>query len=203
MRTPEAAVPLEPQRWLLSACAMVVVSAGAFAVAAFAAYGMAVIGSALRSVGGLALAGGTVLCVLACGVRVLRWRWLLRLQGLRLPVRFDLRVYLAGLGLSTTPGKVAETWRCALLLRKGGPVSKSFAAFFSDHFSDVIGVALLDVLGGVGRIDASLGLQLHARGGAVPKNLAATLATRASTLLLAWLLGFAALTTFARSTERP
>ena len=164
---------------------------------------MAAAGSALRWLGGLALAGGTVLWVLAPGLPALRWRWLLRLQGVRLRLRFDLRAYLAGLGPSTTPGKVAETWRCALLLRKGGPVSKSFAAFFSDHFSDVIGVALLDVPGEAGRMDASLGLQLHVRGRAVPKNLAATLATRASTLLLAWLLSFAVLTTLARSTERP
>ena len=164
---------------------------------------MAAAGSALRWLGGLALAGATVLWVLAPGVRALRWRWLLRLQGVRLRLRFDLRAYLAGLGPSTTPGKVGETWHCALLLRKGVPVSKSFAAFFSDHFSDVIDLALLDVPGGAGRMDASPGLQLHVRDCAVPKNLAATLATRASTLLLAWLLSFAVLTTLARSTERP
>ena len=75
--------------------------------------------------------------------RFARWQWLLRLLGHRLPAGFSVRVYLGGLALSPTQGKVDETMRSAPLLPHGVPLGHSLTAFFAGRWSDVIGVATL------------------------------------------------------------
>ena len=69
--------------------------------------------------------------------------------GHRLPAGFSLRVYLAGLALTTSPAKLGETLRSALLLPRGVPLPHSLAAFFADRLADVIGVALLGAVAGL------------------------------------------------------
>jgi uncharacterized membrane protein YbhN (UPF0104 family) len=59
----------------------------------------------------------------------------------------------------------------------------------------LIGAASL-VPGGLGAMDSALVWQLQSRGVAMPEALAAALATRVSTLWLAWLVGFGALLSF-------
>jgi uncharacterized membrane protein YbhN (UPF0104 family) len=53
---------------------------------------------------------------------------------------------LSGLALTSTPGKLGETFRSALLLPRGVGLPHSLAAFFADRLSDVIGVALLGTI---------------------------------------------------------
>ena len=91
---------------------------------------------------------GTLAASCAYLIRFLRWYWLLAWLGHRLPLLFNLRVYLSGLALTSTPGKLGETFRSALLLPRGVGLPHSLAAFFADRLSDVIGVALLGVLAG-------------------------------------------------------
>lgn len=81
-------------------------------------------------------------------VRFARWHSILACLGHRLPMGFSLRVYLAGLALTTSPGKLGETIRSALLLPRGVSIPHSLAAFFADRLSDVIGVALLGAVAG-------------------------------------------------------
>jgi len=52
------------------------------------------------------------------------------------------------LALTSTPGKLGETFRSALLLPRGVGLPHSLAAFFADRLSDAIGVALLGVVAG-------------------------------------------------------
>lgn len=129
---------------------------------------------ALIGLPALALAAG--LSLLSLLPRCLRWQVLLRWSGHALPWRLGGRIYLAGLALSATPGKLGETLRSALLAPHGVPLQRSLAAFVADRGSDVIGVALLGVLGG---------WLSGARQGLL-ENLA--LALTAGSLLLAWLL---------------
>jgi glycosyltransferase 2 family protein len=91
---------------------------------------------------------GTVAASCAYLIRFFRWYRLLAWLGHRLPLLFNLRVYLSGLALTSTPGKLGETFRSALLLSRGVGLPHSLAAFFADRLSDVIGVALLGVLAG-------------------------------------------------------
>src|SRR6185369_7551999 len=103
---------------------------------------------AAMGIGPAAIMIGAALSLAGYLARFARWHMLLTWFGHRLPIWFNLRVYLAGLALTTTPGKLGETIRSLLLLPRGVGIAHSFAAFFVDRLSDVVGVALLGVLGG-------------------------------------------------------
>lgn len=88
---------------------------------------------------------GTAVASLAYLVRFVRWQTVLSWLGHRLDPAFNLRVYLSGLAVTTSPGKLGETLRSLLLLPRGVPISASLAAFFTDRLSDVAGVAAIVV----------------------------------------------------------
>jgi uncharacterized membrane protein YbhN (UPF0104 family) len=105
--------------------------------------------ASLHSIGELGVAGvvmGTALASTAYLVRFARWDALLRWLGHPLRRSFNLRVYLSGLAVTASPGKLGETIRSVFLLPHGVPVSSSLAAFFSDRLSDVAGVACIAVV---------------------------------------------------------
>jgi uncharacterized membrane protein YbhN (UPF0104 family) len=104
--------------------------------------------ASLAAIGAGTMLAGTAIASVCYFVRFARWHAILARLGHRLPVGFDLRVYLAGLALTTSPGKLGETIRSALLLPRGVPIPHSLAAFFGDRLSDVIGVALLGAVAG-------------------------------------------------------
>ena len=117
-------------------------------------YGLARYGAELQRlaasvplVGWPGMAWALVATVLSLLLRVGRWQWLMRELGHRLPWTFQTRVYLAGLALSSTPGKLGETSRAALLLPHGVPVSHTLGAFICDRLSDLVGVAALAAAG--------------------------------------------------------
>jgi uncharacterized membrane protein YbhN (UPF0104 family) len=132
----------------------ILVGAGALTyVAAIMWSGSAATLEAITRVGLLTMVVGTIIASSAYLVRFARWHALLKWLGHRLPLGFNLRVYLAGLALTASPGKLGETIRSALLLPRGVSLPRSLAAFFADRLSDVIGVALLGSVAGfvVGR----------------------------------------------------
>jgi uncharacterized membrane protein YbhN (UPF0104 family) len=92
--------------------------------------------------------GGTAAASLAYLVRFARWHWIIRWFGARVPPLFNLRVYMAGLALTSSPAKMGETLRSALLVERGVPVSASLGAFLADRGADVIGMAALGALAG-------------------------------------------------------
>lgn len=93
-----------------------------------------------------ALVAGTAAASAGYFVRWARWRWMMRCLGHRVPMGYELRVYLSGLALTSSPAKLGETVRSVFLTRHGVRVADSLAAFFADRLGDVIGVALLGVL---------------------------------------------------------
>ena len=139
------ALPLPAIRWLTPLIVLLALAVAAVAAAAVWA-GSAQTWSAITSIGLLAFVAGTLVASTSYAFRFARWQWLLWLLGHRLPAGFSARVYLGGLALSPTPGKVGETMRSALLLPHGVPLGDSLAAFFADRLSDVIGVAALAAL---------------------------------------------------------
>ncbi|MDM0067673.1 lysylphosphatidylglycerol synthase transmembrane domain-containing protein [Variovorax sp. J31P207] len=81
-------------------------------------------------------------------MRFARWHAALSWMGSRVPVAANLTIYLSGLALTASPGKVGETIRSVLLAPRGVPVSRSLAAFLADRLSDVLGVCLLGAFAG-------------------------------------------------------
>lgn len=159
-----AAAP-DPRLVRLLRAAAVFIGCGVLLYVGFVLWsGAGAVGAAFRRLGGALLAGGTVLASAAYLVRYLRWRTMLAGLGLAPPERPHLCAYLAGLTLTSSPGKLGETVRSALLLPFGVPVSASVAAFVADRLSDVIGVALLGLVAGflAGRPNGLLALLLAA-----------------------------------------
>jgi glycosyltransferase 2 family protein len=100
----------------------------------------------IKQLGVWTAALGTTVASLAYLVRFVRWQAVLSWLGHRLDIAFNLRVYLSGLAVTTSPGKLGETLRSLLLLPRGVPLSASLAAFFTDRLSDVAGVAAIVVV---------------------------------------------------------
>lgn len=137
----------------------------------------------VAALGLVALLGGLLVASLNYLLRFARWHDILRRMGQRVPVPENLRIYVGGLALTATPGKLGETIRSALLLSWRVPVGASLAAFFVDRLTDLIGVLLLAAATGGGPVWWSLA------GAAVAAGFALRFAfgTRWSESLAAWL----------------
>ena len=94
---------------------------------------------------GTAIALG--LSLLNYGLRFLRWQKFLALLGHRVPTLESLRIYIAGFGLTILPGKAGEAIRSVFLKHHGVSYPESLAAFFSEHFSNLISMLLLAAVG--------------------------------------------------------
>ena len=96
--------------------------------------------------GAFTLAAG--LALLNYALRFLRWSMYLRALRINVPLRVSLPVFLAGLALAITPGKVGELLKSVWLSQRSGvPVATSAPAVVMERFTDVISVALLGLTG--------------------------------------------------------
>jgi uncharacterized membrane protein YbhN (UPF0104 family) len=81
---------------------------------------------------------------LACyGIRFLRWQAFCMVLGHRVPWLANLRIYVAGLGFTWTPGKSGELLRGAFLARYHVPFSRTVLLFYWDRLSDLAGMLML------------------------------------------------------------
>jgi uncharacterized membrane protein YbhN (UPF0104 family) len=131
------------------------ISKWARTLALFAICGVAIYFYAIWSAGGnkviitlgqidfLHLIIAALLSSLTYLVRFVRWHFILEFMGYRLPTFANLRIYLCGLALTASPGKLGETLRSALLLPHGVRLRCSLAAFLADRAGDVIGLLAL------------------------------------------------------------
>ncbi len=103
--------------------------------------------TAISQVGltGIAIALG--LSLVNYGLRFLRWQKFLALLGHRIHTAESLRIYIAGFGLTILPGKAGEAIRSVFLKHHGVSYPESLAAFFSEHFSNLISMLLLAAIG--------------------------------------------------------
>lgn len=128
--------------WLGRACLVTGFALAAYGCAAYFS-GAQSVWLALQRIGGGALAAGLGATVVSLAVRAARWQLILKRLGHRLPAALQARIYLSGLALSSTPGKLGETSRSLLLRPHGVPYADSLGAFVCDRLSDVVGVAAL------------------------------------------------------------
>ncbi|MBR4737721.1 MAG: flippase-like domain-containing protein [Rhodocyclaceae bacterium] len=82
-------------------------------------------------------------------LRFARWERTLQYMGDSVPRFKHLGIYLSGIPLTATPGKVGETFRSALLFQHGVRIPHSLAAFLIDRGTDVLGMILLGALSSI------------------------------------------------------
>lgn len=111
---------------------------------------------AARNAGLAGICIALVLSLVNYGLRFVRWQLYLGAMNQRVPLWPSLRIYLAGFALTTTPGKVGELLRSALLTTWSVPFRSSAAALISERLSDLTAIILL----------ASVGLTVLPGGGA-------------------------------------
>lgn len=105
------------------------------------------VGAALRMISAGGLSTVLALSTLNYGLRFLRWHFYLRILGSAIPVRQDLRIYLAGFALTATPGKVGETARSLWLQPYGVSVTSSLAALLAERLQDFLAILTLSSVG--------------------------------------------------------
>ena len=133
-------------RWLKAIVVSTIVAAAIY-LAAVAWVGRAEVGAALKLIGVDTLAGLLALSCVNYGLRFARWHCYLLALGSGIGLRHDLRIYLGGFALTTTPGKAGEMARSLWLRPYGVPPSASLAAFLAERIQDVLGIAVLASLG--------------------------------------------------------
>ena len=133
------------RRWLLLGLLTVAVFGGLLAYGDFRQVGRVLFDSPAAYAGFAAAAG---LAVVNYGLRYLRWSLYLRALGINVPASVSAPVFVAGLALSITPGKVGELLKSVWLnQRTGVPVPASAPAVVMERLTDVISVALLGLTG--------------------------------------------------------
>lgn len=101
----------------------------------------------VETVGPAVLVGLLLLSLANYLLRFVRWSRYLELLDAPVPWRVNLSAYFAGFALTTTPGKLGETLRSALLKPHGVPAAASLAAFFAERASDLLAIVVLASIG--------------------------------------------------------
>lgn len=82
------------------------------------------------------------------GLRFAKWHYYLRRLAIPLPWRPSVLVFLAGLTMSITPGKLGEVLKAVLVRHlTGTEVSRTASAVVAERLTDVAGLLLLAALG--------------------------------------------------------
>lgn len=82
-------------------------------------------------------------------IRFSKWHYYTRHLGFRVTARNNLIIFLAGLVMSVTPGKMGEVLKSYLLkLVDRTPMSRSAPVVFAERLTDLIALMILAVIGG-------------------------------------------------------
>ena len=94
------------------------------------------------------LSAALALAALNYTLRFFRWSYYLGLLKIEVPFRLSLLVFLSGLALSLTPGKVGELVKGYFLRNRAGvPLTSSIPAILMERLTDVIAIVLLGLIG--------------------------------------------------------
>ena len=136
------AIPvIGPRTWV--AAAGVLAFLGCVAVGLVLWAGWREVASAVDRIDALSLAAALATSLACYGIRFLRWQVFCTALGHRVPWRANLRIYIAGLGFTWTPGKSGELLRGAFLAQYDVPFSRSVLLFYWDRLSDLAGMLML------------------------------------------------------------
>jgi uncharacterized protein (TIRG00374 family) len=137
-------VDIEPltARWFRAIVVSTAAAAGLYLAAVIWA-GRTEVMAALRLLSANMLLGLLGLSLLNYGLRFVRWHYFIRSLGGRIAITHDLRIYIAGIALTTTPGKAGEMARTVWLRPYGVPAPISIASFLAERIQDVLAIVLL------------------------------------------------------------
>jgi uncharacterized protein (TIRG00374 family) len=80
--------------------------------------------------------------------RFLKWQYFLKVLGIKTSFKNSFLIFFSGLAMSITPGKVGEILKSYLLKQTDKvKMKKSLMIVFTERVTDVIGLALLSLLG--------------------------------------------------------
>jgi len=83
-------------------------------------------------------------------VRFVKWRRYLALLGTPLEPKTSFLVYLSGLSMSVTPGKMGEVFKCWLIKKvRGTPIHQTAPIVVAERFTDLLGYLILMAIGGI------------------------------------------------------
>jgi len=83
-------------------------------------------------------------------VRFARWERYRAILDIRMSRWTSFRIYLAGLALTVTPGKMGEAFRSLLIRAEDGtPISRSAPMVVAERFTDLLGFLILVAIGGI------------------------------------------------------
>ncbi|NIO23251.1 MAG: flippase-like domain-containing protein, partial [Candidatus Aenigmarchaeota archaeon] len=81
-------------------------------------------------------------------LRFAKWEYFLRKLDIRIPTRSSFLIFLSGITMAITPGKVGEILKSYLLKKSHGiKVRKSIMVVFTERLTDILGVAILSLAG--------------------------------------------------------
>jgi len=81
-------------------------------------------------------------------LRFVKWQYFLRQIDLDIPRKDSFQIFLSGLAMSVTPGKVGELLKSFLLKElKGVPISRTAPIIFAERLSDGFALILLSLAG--------------------------------------------------------
>ena len=81
-------------------------------------------------------------------LRFVRWTYYLNVLEVKIPLAPSALVFLSGLAMSITPGKMGEILKCYLLRdRAGVPISTSLPAVLMERLTDLVAVIMLGLVG--------------------------------------------------------
>lgn len=138
------ALPLPLRSWVLAAAGLLLAVGAAAAMVAWVGWREVAAAATRVNAGDLIAILAASLC--CYGIRFLRWHRFTAALGHTVGTLVNLRIYIAGLGLTWTPGKVGELLRGVFLARLGIPFSRSILLFYWDRLSDLAGMLLLAIV---------------------------------------------------------
>lgn len=81
-------------------------------------------------------------------LRFAKWQYFLRVLGVRIRVLESLRIFLAGLTMTITPGKAGEVLKPYLVrTATGAPLAKTLPALVAERGTDALALVALAILG--------------------------------------------------------
>ncbi|MYC28552.1 MAG: flippase-like domain-containing protein [Chloroflexi bacterium] len=81
-------------------------------------------------------------------LRFLRWAYYLKILAVSVPLRLSILIFLTGLAMTITPGKLGELLKCYLLRDQAGiPVSTSAPAVLMERITDLVAIGVMALVG--------------------------------------------------------
>jgi uncharacterized membrane protein YbhN (UPF0104 family) len=102
----------------------------------------------VRSFAPGAFAAALALVASNYGLRIARWQYYLRRIGVRIPIGESSLVFLSGLVMSVSPGKIGEVFKSLLLYdARGIPIVRTAPIVIAERLTDLIALVLLTSAG--------------------------------------------------------